>query len=170
MAATATAPNLHSPELYLLRIFIPHTLAAIRKSISMTELNEGQLEVRQTNIPGAGKGLFTSKDIKRGTRIIEYKGRIRTWKEVEHDADNPYIFYVADDHVIDASNAHESLGRYINDAKGLNKIKGLNNNAQFVHDGRRVFIEATRDIPAGSEIFVSYGKEYWHVMRQNQKL
>jgi hypothetical protein len=30
-----------------------------------------------------------------------------------------------------------------------------------------VYIEAVKDVSAGSEIFVSYGKEYWDVMRKN---
>ena len=31
-------------------------------------------------------------------------------------------------------------------------------------------MEAAKDIPAGSEIIVSYGKEYWDVIRENIKL
>ncbi|MCW3111157.1 MAG: nuclear protein [Segetibacter sp.] len=133
-------------------------------------LLEKQLEVKESNIPGAGKGLFTHRFIPKGTRIVEYKGRIRTWKEVENEDDNFYIFYVTEDRIIDASKYKKSPARFINDAKGLQKIKGLNNNAQFVVDGLRVFVEATKDIPAGSEIFLGYGKEYWQVIRTNQKL
>jgi hypothetical protein len=33
-----------------------------------------------------------------------------------------------------------------------------------------VYIDATRDIPAGAEILVDYGKEYWDVIRYNQKI
>jgi len=33
-----------------------------------------------------------------------------------------------------------------------------------------VFVEAKKDIPAGGELFVSYGKEYWQVIRRNNKL
>ncbi|MEJ7680248.1 MAG: hypothetical protein WKG06_20820 [Segetibacter sp.] len=44
------------------------------------------------------------------------------------------------------------------------------NNAEFVLDDLKVFVKATRgDIPAGSEIFIGYGKEYWQVIRRNQK-
>jgi len=130
-------------------------------------LLEKQLEVKESTIPGAGKGLFTSKFIPKGTRIIEYKGRIRTWKEVEHEDQNFYIFYVSEDHVIDGSRNTKSLARYINDARGLKKIKGLSNNCEFICDGLRVFVEATKDIPAGAELFLSYGKEYWQVIRTN---
>lgn len=132
-------------------------------------LLEKQLEVKESNIPGAGKGLFTTTLIHKGSRIIEYKGKIRTWKEVEYDDANYYIFYVTENHIIDAGRYKKLLARYINDAKGLQKIKGLTNNAAFIRDGLRVFVEATKDIPAGGEIFVGYGKDYWRVIRTNQK-
>ncbi len=132
-------------------------------------LLEKQLEVKESNIPGAGRGLFTSKFIPKGTRIVEYKGKIRTWKEVRHDDGNYYIFFVTQNHIIDAATYKKTLARYINDAKGLKKIKGLNNNTEFVCDNLRVFVESTRDIAAHAEIFAGYGKEYWQVIRKNQK-
>lgn len=132
-------------------------------------LLEKQLVVKDSTIPGAGKGLFTTEFIPKGTRIVEYKGRIRTWQDAQFDNTNYYIFFVNEDHVIDAARSKKSLARYINDAKGLQKIKGLNNNAEFVCDGLRVFVEAKKDIPAGGEIFVGYGKEYWQVLRKNQR-
>ena len=60
------------------------------------------------------------------------------------------------------------MGRYANDARGLVTTKGIGNNSRYVVDELKVFIEATKDIPAGSEIFVSYGREYWDVMRKNK--
>ncbi|HEX8356334.1 MAG TPA: SET domain-containing protein-lysine N-methyltransferase [Segetibacter sp.] len=133
-------------------------------------LLEKHLEVKESNIPGAGSGLFTREFIAKGTRIVEYKGKIRTWKEVQYDDGNLYIFYVTRNHVIDGGNYKRSIARYINDAKGLTKIKGLTNNAEFVRDGLRIFVDATKDIPAGAEIFVGYGKKYWEVIRKNLKL
>jgi SET domain-containing protein len=133
-------------------------------------LLEKQLEVRESNIPGAGQGLFTIKPIAKGTRIVEYKGKVRTWKEVEFEDSNYYIFYVNENHVIDGGSNKKSIARYINDAKGITKVKGLTNNADFVVDGLKVFVEAKKDIPAGAEIFVGYGKEYWDVIRRNIKI
>ncbi len=133
-------------------------------------LLERKLEVKESNIPGAGKGLFTTEFIPKGTRIIEYKGRIRTWSDAQYDDTNYYILYVDENHVIDARRQIKSLARYINDANGLQKIKGLKNNAQFICEGLKVFVEAVRDIPAGSEIYVGYGKEYWQVIRRNMKI
>ncbi|MDQ6813054.1 MAG: SET domain-containing protein-lysine N-methyltransferase [Bacteroidota bacterium] len=133
-------------------------------------LLEKQLEIKESTIPGAGMGLFAKQFIQKGTRIVEYTGRIRTWKEVEYEDNNYYIFFVTEDLVIDASRSRKSLARFINDARGLQKVKGLNNNAQFVVDGFRVFVEAIKNIPAGTEIFLSYGKEYWQVIRTNLKI
>ncbi len=132
---------------------------------------EKHLVVKKSTIPDSGKGLFTTKLIKKGTRIIEYKGKITTWKDVKHnDGANGYIYYVTRNYVIDAHNYRMSLARYANDARGLKKISGISNNAIYVQENRRVFIEASKDIPAHSEILVAYGKEYWEAIRYNYKL
>jgi len=134
-------------------------------------LLEKQLIVKKSLLPGAGKGLFTKKFIPKGTRIVEYKGKITTWKDVSaEEKENLYIYYVKRHHVIDALPVKSALARYANDAKGLKRVKGLTNNAAYVEDGLKVYIESTKDIPAGSEIFVSYGKEYWDVIRYNARL
>ena len=133
-------------------------------------LLENQLVVKASTLPGSGKGLFTRKFIPRGTRIVEYKGRMTTWNEVKNDADNGYIYTIDNQHVIDAQNSVKTFGRYANDARGLVKLKGVTNNSTYVNDGNKVFIESIKDIPAGGEILVSYGKDYWDVIRQNKKI
>lgn len=134
-------------------------------------LLEKQLVVKRSTIPDTGKGLFTKKFIPKGSRIIEYKGKITRWKTVkDEDGKNGYIFYVNRNHVINALPAKKALARYANDARGLVKIKGITNNADYVTDGLKAFIEARKDIPAGSEILVDYGKDYWKVIRYNLKL
>lgn len=134
-------------------------------------LLEKQLVVKRSTLPGAGKGLFTKKAIPKGTKIVEYKGRITSWKEADHrDGGNGYIYYVKRYHVIDALPYPSALARYANDARGIQKIKGIVNNAEYVEDGLKVYIESKKDIPAGGEIFVGYGKEYWDVIRENIKL
>ena len=134
-------------------------------------LLEKQLVIKRSRIPGAGKGLFTRKFIPKGARIVEYKGSLNTWKNVDHqNGRNGYIFYIDRKHVIDALPYKKALGRYANDAKGFTKSRGLPNNSVYVIEGEKVFIESTKDIPAGSEILVDYGKEYWQIMRYNEKL
>lgn len=134
-------------------------------------LLEKQLRVKKSQLPNAGKGLFTTKAIPKGTRIVEYKGRRSKWKDVrDEDGKNGYIFYINRNHVIDALPTKTALARYANDARGLTKIKGVINNADYVVDGLKAYIESKRDIPAGGEIFVDYGKDYWKVIRENMKL
>ncbi len=134
-------------------------------------LLEKQLRVKRSTLPGAGKGLFTSKFIPKGTRIVEYKGKVTTWKDVDHDeGSNAYIYYVKRYHVLDARNYVKSMARYANDAQGLTRVKGIRNNCAYESEGLRVFIESIRDIPAGGEILVNYGPEYWQVIRYNARL
>ncbi len=134
-------------------------------------LLEKQLVVKRSKIPGAGKGLFTNQFIAKGTRIVQYKGNVTTWKAVQQQKDfNGYVYYIKRDLVVDAKNYKKAFARYANDAKGISKLKAVTNNSSYVIDGKKVFIEAVKDINAGEEILVSYGKEYWDVMRHNMKI
>lgn len=136
-------------------------------------LLEKQLVVKPSTIPNAGKGLFTKKLILKGTSIVEYKGKKTTWKDVDIDEGrNGYIYYINRNHVIDARLTPQHLARYANDAQGMTRIKGITNNCRYVTemDTMRVYIEAVKDIPAGAEILVQYGKEYWDVIKHNKKI
>jgi uncharacterized protein len=134
-------------------------------------LLEKHLFVKKSTIPDSGKGLFTKKFIPKGTRIVEYKGKISAWKDVkDEDGKNGYIFYINRNHVIDALSVKSALARYANDANGLVRVKGINNNCDYISDGLKAYIESKKDIEAGSEIFVDYGKDYWKVIRENIKL
>lgn len=130
---------------------------------------EKQLIVKRSTLKGAGKGLFTTRDIPVGKKIVEYKGKITKWKDVDdRNGLNGYIYYVNRNHVIDASDARDALARYANDAKGLVRTQGLSNNCTYRIEGLRVFIYSIRNIPAGSELFVGYGKEYWDIIKENR--
>ncbi|MCW3119647.1 MAG: hypothetical protein JWM28_3729 [Chitinophagaceae bacterium] len=132
-------------------------------------IRKSQLEVKRSRIPGAGEGLFTKVFIPRGTRICEYKGTVTNWKDISHEnGKNRYILYVNRNHVIDAEPHPESVARYANDARGKVKIKGLKNNSIYRQIGLRIYIAAYKNIPAGSEILVGYGKEYWDTISEDQ--
>ena len=133
-------------------------------------LLEKELEIKESTIEGAGKGLFTKVLIPKGSRIVEYKGTVTTWDVVKDDPTNAYIYYVKPNHVIDARNHPKVLARYVNDAKGLVRTKGRHNNARFYNDGLRVFIIAEKDIQPGEEILVEYGKKYWDTVKKNLEI
>ena len=133
-------------------------------------LLEKELEIKTSNIPGAGKGLFTKVFIAKGTPIVEYKGTVTTWDVVKDDPTNAYIYFVKPNHVIDARDHPKMMARYVNDAKGLVRTKARTNNAQFKNEGLRVYIIATKDIQPGEEIFVEYGRKYWDTVRRNMEI
>ncbi|GAB4205423.1 MAG: hypothetical protein Fur0023_14260 [Bacteroidia bacterium] len=130
------------------------------------------LIVKKSQLPDAGKGLFTTKDIKKGSKIIEYRGEIIDWKEyckrVKEDKDG-YMVYISRKKCIDAYNTPQYKARYANDAEGLIKYKKFKNNAEYQIIDDKVYIVATRDIKAGEEIFVSYSKDYWDAVKYNIK-
>src|SRR5919112_5481431 len=132
-------------------------------------LLEKYLVVKDSTIPGAGLGLYTEIAIEKGTRVVEYKGRITTWKEVKNDSTNMYLYTINPKHVIDAMRTKKALARYANAAKGIVRIKGITNNCVYVNDGLHAYIEAVKNIPAGAEILVDYGKPYWDVIKENKK-
>lgn len=132
-------------------------------------LLEKHLIVKPSQLPNSGNGLFTKVFIPKGTRIVEYKGRITTWNDVKDDHDNGYIYTINNNHVIDAKKTMRALARYANDARGLSRIKGVTNNCDYVNDGLKAYIESKKDIQPGEEILVSYGDEYWKVIRDNIK-
>jgi SET domain-containing protein len=134
-------------------------------------LLERQLVVKKSTLPGSGKGLFTKALIPKGSRIVEYKGKVSTWKDVNHNnGKNGYIYYVTRNFVIDASGYKKALARFANDAKGLSRVKGFSNNSIYQLYKGKVYIESVKDIQPNSEILVEYGKEYWDVIRHNARL
>lgn len=128
------------------------------------------LQVKTSTIPGAGKGLFTKVFIPKDTLIVEYDGDIVTWKEIKAEWDNDYIYYVNSQHVINARHRTDVVARYINDANGFSKIKGFANNCLYKKIGTNVWVQAVKDIEARSELFVSYGREYWERGRMNAEI
>lgn len=130
------------------------------------------LKVKRSQLPNAGKGLFTTTAIKKKSKVIEYKGEIIDWKEyekrVKEDKDG-YLFFINKKRCIDAFSTPEHLARYANDAAGLGRVKGLKNNCSYEIFGDQCFIVSERDIAAGEEIFVNYTKEYWDCIRYNIK-
>lgn len=113
--------------------------------------------VRQSGVHG--KGVYAARLIKKGERIIEYKGERIDWPEAlrrhPHDPSQPnHTFYFAldEDHVIDGKKTGNS-------AKWINHSCNPNCEASLVeiNASQRVFVEALRSIKAGEELFYDYG-------------
>ena len=134
------------------------------------DISEKSLYVKSSQLLGAGKGLFTSISIKKGDRIVEYKGRHVPWKVAKHqDGNNAYLLRLNRTTAIDGHAFLKTFGRYANDAKGFGKIVGMRNNAEYLIYGRKCFIVATRAIVNDEEILVGYGKVFWLLQREVSK-
>jgi SET domain-containing protein len=98
----------------------------------------------------AGKGLFATQEIKKGTRIIQYIGEKipKSASEERLDDDNAYIMYLNTRYDIDGK-TRQNRARYINHS--------CDPNCALDNTGRAIWIVAIRDIPAGEELSYDYG-------------
>jgi SET domain-containing protein len=125
------------------------------------------LEVKDSLIADAGKGLFATIDIKKGDYIDEYKGEILTEKELEDRDDHRYVFQLSRNHLIDAIKPDSCMVRYMNDPIH-SEFKA---NAKFFGDRhrKRVIVRAIKNISKGEEILAPYGRTYWKTKKPVNK-
>lgn len=135
------------------------------------------VKVKKSQLPKAGNGLFALKAFRRGDIVCEYEGEIVTWAECERRSDEGhegYVFFFSKNRCVDAYFTPWAFGRYANDARGIGRVEGLRNNAQYeikTRNGeKRVFIVATMSIQPGEEIFVHYGDDYWRYLTATRSL
>jgi hypothetical protein len=111
--------------------------------------------VRRSRIQG--RGVFATRNIAEGERIIEYTGLLISQEEADALCDDEsmrrhhtFLFAVDDEYVIYG-------------ARGGNEARFINHscdpNCESVIVGRRVYIHAVRDIEAGAELLY----DYWYV-------
>jgi len=110
------------------------------------------IEVRRSDVHGLG--VFAAKRIPKGARIIEYVGeRVshdeadRRYEEKDANDSHTFLFIVDSKTVIDA-------GVDGNDARFFNH--SCDPNCESTVAKRRVYIEAIRDIAAGTELTYDY--------------
>src|ERR1700746_3139107 len=102
-----------------------------------------------------GLGLFATKPIKKGSKIIRYFGPILDSKKKDEDAiENKYLFELNNRWTIDGS-VRENIARYINHACKPNAESDVRPRK------RKVFIRAIKNIEPGEEINYDYGTDYF---------
>ena len=102
-----------------------------------------------------GLGLFATKRIKKGTKIIRYFGPLLDSKKKKDDAiENKYLFELDNRWTIDGS-VRKNVARYINHACKPNAESDVRPRK------RKVFIRAIKNIEAGDEINYDYGTDYF---------
>jgi uncharacterized protein len=102
-----------------------------------------------------GLGLFATKPIKKGDRIIRYFGPLLDSKKKKDDEiENKYLFELTNRWTIDGS-VRENIARYINHACKPNAESDVRPRK------RKVFIRAIKHIEPGEEINYDYGTDYF---------
>src|SRR5215467_280605 len=101
-----------------------------------------------------GLGLFATKPIKKGTRIIRYFGPLLDSKKTKDDIENKYLFELTNRWTIDGS-VRANIARYINHACKPNAESDVKPRK------RRVYIRAIKNIEPGDEINYDYGTDYF---------
>jgi hypothetical protein len=120
------------------------------------------LKIEQSGIPNAGDGVFTTRRIPANKKIADYTGR--ETKQPPPNTDYTIGPLGRDGHFLTSTTTQDAVGKNINDCKASNRRAGYcrGNNARIFERGSRVYIRAmSRPIPANTEIFVSYGRDYW---------
>lgn len=107
-----------------------------------------RIVVRRSSIHG--KGVFATRHIPAGTRLIEYKGERITGEDSEFlytETTHTFLFMLDNNEVIDGSR-NGNTARWINHS--------CEPNCEANEEDGRVFIDALGDIQAGEEITIDY--------------
>ena len=130
---------------------------------------EATLDLRQKDItaplylvrssPIHGRGVFAARSIRKGTRILEYKGERISNREADRRYDDTrmkrhhtFLFTLDKKTVVDgAISAGGSDASYINHS--------CDPNCEAIITGKKIFIHARRDIRAGEELAYDYQYE-----------
>ncbi|HEX6308819.1 MAG TPA: SET domain-containing protein-lysine N-methyltransferase [Longimicrobiales bacterium] len=109
-------------------------------------------EVRRSRIQG--RGVFATRSIRAGTRLIEYRGEVisdaeadRRYPFDEDERHHTFLFRLDSGDVIDAG-PRGSVAKYINHS--------CDPNCEAVEEDDRIFIYALHDIAKGEELVYDY--------------
>lgn len=119
-----------------------------------TTSNRGEPMIRVRNSRIHGKGVFATRRIRKGTRVIEYVGERlshaeadRRYEDHDENDNHTFLFIVDKKTVIDAG-VGGNAARFINHS--------CDGNCESVIEKGRVYIEATRTIQPGEELGYDY--------------
>jgi len=110
-------------------------------------------KIKKSGIDNKGRGLYATRDIKEGTKIIDYVGKLITKKQTQdsdkYDNSKPiYLFTINKKYDLD--------GDYnFNTARLINH--SCNPNCEVVGKGLKLWIESIKNIKKGEELSYDYG-------------
>ena len=110
-------------------------------------------KIKKSNIDKNGRGLYATKNIKVGTKIIEYVGNIITKKQTEDsdkfDNSKPiYLFNLNKRYDLDGD-VSWNTARLINHS--------CSNNCEYDGTGLKIWVVSSKEIKKGEELTCDYG-------------
>jgi len=129
-----------------------------------------RLEIRESQVEGAGKGLFTRTSRTLGSWVCSLVGTFMTWAKASHDKSRrlvetvlihegkPIIFNMAWNHP--ASFANDGKLGAVDGQSRVNCVIVENDKLQ-PWDPDYLVIRALGNLQAGTELFLDYGDVYW---------
>lgn len=120
------------------------------------------LRIKPSQIDDAGFGLYATRRFAKNEKIDDYSGEKLTREEIGERYDGArgeYVLCRSERECFDAAKTSASYARFANSTRGTS----LRPNARFTRGSARGFpiLRASRPITNGSEIFASYGRDYW---------
>ncbi len=114
-----------------------------------------------------GNGVFATAPIRKGERIVEYKGKLITHDEADDryegqlSTGHTFLFTLNKQWIVDA-NQGGNVARWINTGCEPNAIAFIHSEKNKKPDPKkdRVFIEALRAIKPGEELIYDYGLSF----------
>ncbi len=112
--------------------------------------------IKKSNIDKNGKGLYATKNIKEGTKILNYVGNIITRKQSDtnpkFDNKKPiYLFNLNNRYDLDGD-VHRNTARLINHS--------CSNNCDYEGKGLKIWVTAIKNIKKGEELTCDYVFSY----------
>ncbi len=137
------------------------------ESLKLYHMSQFSLYISNSNIVNSGYGVFTDSFIPKDSLIDEYLG---TYTESLYGGE--YFFRIDENGGINAIDSPRCYMAMLNDAsyiptskRALKKFVTHNftNNCYFKTDieNRKVYVYSLVDIDSKSELFISYGMDYW---------
>jgi len=118
------------------------------------------IQLRRSRIHG--NGVFATRPIRKGTRIVRYLGLLRTHAQIDaayadlEETGHTFLFTLNDQYVIDG-NIKGNIARWINHSCAPNCEAVIEQDDKGRAHRDKIFIEALRYIRAGEELTFNYG-------------
>jgi len=146
------------------------------EAFSTLKQNENhRLKVSKSKLPNAGNGLFAKQSIEKGMVFCEYIGPIVGKKKKRKNGHDEVLEYgitvyspTNEKWILDARTEAGKIvckAAYANDGGDFSNAEF----ATFNDKPFRAFLQATKKIEEGDEVYVCYGEEYWGIEQYPEK-